>query len=649
MPRKEHKMLKIDEQILNIDKVICRHIDASDFSGRGAVSQDILAQLRNYIEHIMLKFYANGEDIDDSYKNICKAVENSKKRGELKVLNRFYDYLEIVASHYTLDEENSERLMLKYYTYLYKIRRLLDSFFGMKVLDNLEKFPLHKDPKLEEYYEKIAEKVDTFERERVEKSDKYYVQKIKPVFVNRKVYYEVTLSPATDNTSKFNRMIAFTSIDITDYYAAKFMIRESSISLLGKIMPIFVITGWEISIRDCEYQNFVSIICGTRKKVNYAEQQGISRFLTSTRSNLVDLLNYSEGEYNNVKYEVTKTAKSVVFFEVLDKCRKLVKNSKPGVNVIKYMLFHMNNKFIKNQRMYVENSNLSGLYLQNGCMPFDNMPFINSPLNHNPKLRDLFECISIKERKHEILARFIKNNTEIKGQMFTAISEVENMGDIDELIDEYNDKLWYGHRPESDLVIENGQIFINSYKLDTCNIISKLKDLSKEGEVDYSNAVLTWIEETKYNIDSDEKKDAMVKMFSDSHVALIYGAAGTGKTHMIKHLSNYFSDKSQLFLAQTNPAVDNLKRRIDNSKYRFSTIAKFLNQRNVVTRYDVLVIDECSTVSNKDMRAILRKASFKYLILVGDIYQIASIRFGNWFNVAKYFMPNSAVFELKSP
>ena len=91
----------------------------------------------------------------------------------MKVLNRFYDYLEIVASHYTLDEENSERLMLKYYTYLYKIRRLLDSFFGMKVLDNLEKFPLHKDPKLEEYYEKIAEKVDTFERERVENSDNY--------------------------------------------------------------------------------------------------------------------------------------------------------------------------------------------------------------------------------------------------------------------------------------------------------------------------------------------------------------------------------------------------------------------------------------------------------------------------------------------
>lgn len=642
-------MLKIDEQILNIDKVICRHIDASDFSGRGAVSQDILAHLRNFVEHIMLKFYANGGDIEDSYNNICKAVENSKKRGELKVLNRFYDYLEIVASHYTLDEENSERLMLKYYAYLYRIRILLENSFGIKVLNNLEKFPLHKDPKLEEYYEKIAEKVDRHGRERVDKSDKYYVQKIKPIFVNRKVYYEVTLTPATDNTSKFNRMIAFTSIDITDYYAAKFVIREDSISLLGKIMPIFIITGWEIAIRDCEYQNFVSIISGTRKKVNYAEQQGISRFLTSTRSNLVDLLNYSEEDYNNVKYESTKTAKSIVFFEVLDKCRVLAKISGPGINVIKYMLFHMNNKFIKNQRIYIQNSRLSDLYLKNGCIPFDKMPFINSPLEHNPKLRDLFECISSKERKHELLARFIKNNTEIKGQMFTAKSEVEPMGDIDVLVNKYNNRLWPGHRPESDLVIDNGQVFINSYKLDTCNIISELKKLSQEGEVGYSDSVLSWIEETGYNIDSDEKKDAMVKMFSDSHIALIYGAAGTGKTHMIKHLSDYFSDKSQLFLAQTNPAVDNLKRRINNPKYRFSTIAKFLKKSNVFTRYDVLVIDECSTVSNKDMRAILEKASFKYLVLVGDTYQIASIRFGNWFNVAKYFIPNSAVFELKSP
>ena len=67
------------------------------------------------------------------------------------------------------------------------------------------------------------------------------------------------------------------------------------------------------------------------------------------------------------------------------------------------------------------------------------------------------------------------------------------------------------------------------------------------------------------------------------------------------------------------------------------------------TEYDLLVIDECSTVSNKDMRELLEKASFKLILLVGDTYQINSIRFGNWFSVVRKFIPDSAVFELQNP
>ena len=59
-------MPSIDDRIRNIDNVICRHIASTNFSPRGAVSQDILAQLRNFIEHIMLKFYANGGDIENT-------------------------------------------------------------------------------------------------------------------------------------------------------------------------------------------------------------------------------------------------------------------------------------------------------------------------------------------------------------------------------------------------------------------------------------------------------------------------------------------------------------------------------------------------------------------------------------------------------
>lgn len=58
---------------------------------------------------------------------------------------------------------------------------------------------------------------------------------------------------------------------------------------------------------------------------------------------------------------------------------------------------------------------------------------------------------------------------------------------------------------------------------------------------------------------------------------------------------------------------------------------------------------ECSTVNNRDMKAVLEKVEFDLLVLVGDIYQIESIRFGNWFSTARGFLPNTSVYELTIP
>ncbi len=79
------------------------------------------------------------------------------------------------------------------------------------------------------------------------------------------------------------------------------------------------------------------------------------------------------------------------------------------------------------------------------------------------------------------------------------------------------------------------------------------------------------------------------------------------------------------------------------------TIAKFLNNQAQYNDYDLLVIDECSTVSNSDMLKLLQRASFKLLVLVGDVFQIESIRFGNWFGAAQSFVPQSSRFELTKP
>lgn len=138
-------------------------------------------------------------------------------------------------------------------------------------------------------------------------------------------------------------------------------------------------------------------------------------------------------------------------------------------------------------------------------------------------------------------------------------------------------------------------------------------------------------------------------MFENSRVALIYGSAGTGKSTIINHISNFFNDKNKLYLANTNPAVDNLKRRVNAANCTFTTIAKFLSRMNNDTDFDLLIIDECSTVSNSDMFEILTRASFKVLVLVGDVFQIESIRFGNWFNLAQFFIPKTSIFELTKP
>lgn len=99
----------------------------------------------------------------------------------------------------------------------------------------------------------------------------------------------------------------------------------------------------------------------------------------------------------------------------------------------------------------------------------------------------------------------------------------------------------------------------------------------------------------------DSKKGALRRMFADSHVALIYGSAGTGKSTLMKHVSNFWADKDKIFLANTHPAVDNMRRKVTAGNSEYSTIAKFLSKRNYNTDCDILFIDECSTVSDDGM------------------------------------------------
>lgn len=231
------------------------------------------------------------------------------------------------------------------------------------------------------------------------------------------------------------------------------------------------------------------------------------------------------------------------------------------------------------------------------------------------------------------LLDLVRNNTAGKGQLFTDISELS----------------WDGHRPASDLILEHNQVFINNYKLDTCKIIEKLQKLAESGIENYSDDFDTWYMLGDYEIDCDEKRDIISRIFSESRVGAIYGSAGVGKSTLINHVSHYLNDAEKLYLTQTNPAKENLMSRIDAENTTFSTIESFKHQGSPLAKYKLLVIDECSTVSNKDMVDVLQKANFEMLLLVGDTYQIDAIQFGNWFSVLKSFYRKVLFLNLPSP
>lgn len=643
-------MATVGEQIQAADEAICRNIELLA-DQRALLSQNILSQLRNLVEGVALRLHTGSPDTEFNYAAIEPGLAFVKSKAGFNFLGKFHRMIKVGASHYTLDGDASERLMLKYYEYLYRIRSLLKTICGVRVLANLEDFPVDLDPSLREYHEKIAARIEAARSVRSDRNakDRYYIHKTRPFFVSGRVYYEVTFYRAINKVSKFDRIIAFTDIDMTDKYAANLTLWRDSIEVLGQTMPITVIRKWEVSIRPCEFDNFARLLgMSITVRTNAKEYRYLMRGLTAGSGSLLDLIDIPDDKYATVRAAGTADVAMPQVFLVLDEARRIVRLAAPGQNVLRYLMLRMHNQILKPQYSWERCPRLSGMNLQFGCIPFDTMPFCTSLLGHNPRYGDLVDSLDVTERKHELLARRVKNNVERDGILYTPVADLKGFGDVEGLVSTYNSKLYYKHT-ERWLDVDKKHVFIRGYENETVSIVEKLQTYASSRIDGYTRAVEHWLGETPRSIDDPAKKVALKQLFSKSRVALIYGAAGTGKSTMVDHIAHYFNDKEKLFLAHTNPAIDNLKRRVTAQNADFRTISSHIGRRASGVEYDLLVIDECSTVSNADMIKVLEKTSFKLLVLVGDIYQIESINFGNWFEIIRSFIPSTSVFELTTP
>lgn len=642
-------MNSINDKLYDINKNICKNLDLISEETRGFISQNLLAQFRTLVEILAVKYYMKftKQNLSYNWNVIPKANEYLKKNPKLIFLNKFHNCLQMTESHYIQNEDGSERLMLEYFEYLLEIKQFVKVEDNIDILDNLYKYPMDIDPKLHNYYLKINRLFSLYENYvpfSNSKGQRCYVQKLTPIFINNVLIYEVVLTPADDKISKFDRVIAFTKYKILTNYAIKVDIVQDKINVIDSEMPISLIMGWECSIRPCELNNFSRLIgIETNLKSNNNEYKNIMKLLTLNEINLLDMVQLDQFFFERYLCEISSSVRKVEYIDVLNKCRNIIINNISGSNIIRYLLYIMNNRVLKKQ-YGVENDNLSKMYLDYGCIPFDKMPFVTSLKSHNPKIHDLMRCFDFKNHEYEFLARYIKTNTENNGVLYTDKSELLNFKQINDFILKYNNKLYYKHIHRK-LLEYKDYLYINQYEEDAINIINKILELSNSGIEGYKDSVEWWLTNQEDEIDDDNKKQILKKLFISSSVAMIYGAAGTGKTTLINHISKFFADEKKLYLANTNPAVENLRQKVNISNSDFATIASMDKKLS----YDILIIDECSTVSNQDMAKVLNSINFDLLILVGDIYQIESIYFGNWFKIARYFIPSSSVFELTKP
>ena len=638
-------MSDLDERIINISNIICENIDAFDISKRGLLAQNILQQLRNFVEVISVKYYScqfPNENVVYDYNNIKKSVdylEIGKK--EIRFLKEFHKLLQMSVSHYSPSYTSAERLMLKYYEFLLKSKTFLKEKYNLEILHNITKFPIKNSSELERYYKQIAEIIDSTSYEDAKYDRRFYIQKKKPFFINSRIYYELTLTPANDEVTKFDRVIAFTDKSIPHNYAVNITLENESINIDEKNMPIFIISKWKTSIRPCEINNFAKITGNNCKiKKSSHEYTALMDYLTDNECSLLDII--KSPDYEKIKNSITGNSNSITFFESLDKAREIILNRSSGFNVLSYLLFIMNNKIIKNQLYTNPNNLLSNLYLRNGCIPFEQMPFCTSLIKHNPKSDILGECIDFTNREHELFASTLQDCI-TNNSLYIKRDELSMFKDIDELIMRYNSKLYKTHQNRK-IISEHNYLYFKENEDTLIELIQKLKFFTNNGINNYKNFANTFLNSSQ--IDSEEKRDVISNLFSDTKISIIYGAAGTGKSTLLNFISQLFYNVNKVFLANTNPAVNNLQRKITAKNSKFYTISNCLAQEKMFC--DILFIDECSTVANSDLLKVLGHVSTKAIILTGDIYQIESIDFGNWFRFAKELLPKKCIHELTS-
>lgn len=645
----------IEKNIYNIDSKICGIIDDYKVLRDSQKVADYVIQfLRTYLETIAARIYVyenpdkptpiRGKD--KWYTQYIKALKETNEYGYIWM---FHHSLQIVTSHYVPAEDGAVRFMEGHINLLYQLRNQMREMFGLNLMENLEDYPQERNEELNPYYRKIYNSLREIQVEESAEhtKDRYYIMRKKYRSVDGRGFFEYTLAYAQEEITKFDRFVVYSFSDIPDNYSIQCDFAHTSVDFNGIDIDIKCLVAWTVSIRPCELEK-IAAIAGYEVTVRSDNTfyRAMMKFLSKKGMNLLDILLADENDYD-IYSEQVQIGQTSKFAEVFNKLRDIIINDKSGCNVIRYLISFLRNDVIRDQLADCPNNRLSYLYLKNETIPFDEMPYASSLYKHNVTTSRLHRCLDIDDCEHQYLSAMVNSEAYDSNTLYVAIDEKS----LDYYLyekDIFNKSLYKSEKQQLRRIESFfNYLYVKNYFELTKAIIGKLQQYTSEGVRDYLQTI-NGKKEVIEKIDDNEKKKIVSNIFKHSRLGMIYGAAGTGKTKVAEHIAKIFDDKNILLLANTNAAKNNLQDRI-NAFCDCYTVHDYIKNKNSNKIYDLVIVDECSTVCNEDILQLFEKCNSEAYLLLGDIHQIEAIKFGNWFNFARYFIEKNSVYELSIP
>lgn len=189
------------------------------------------------------------------------------------------------------------------------------------------------------------------------------------------------------------------------------------------------------------------------------------------------------------------------------------------------------------------------LYITSRCYPFENKPFISNLAGRKTSKGNIKDTLEITNGSAEfnIVRPYLTIESMIRetGELYYDVDSVASQDEIKK----YNSSLDEWECSNGFMIKEeNGFLYIDSYESTTIFILNELLKLSKIGNRGQKESNLRYLRHCNINFDDPLKRVALQKLFVNSQVMLIYGAAGTGKTKLINYISNMMNQSKKLFL-----------------------------------------------------------------------------------------------------